>query len=412
MWHRLIFVTLLLGASAAAAPLVVVSIDGLDHRWLRDADELGLQIPTLRHMMAQGVRADGVTGIVPTVTWPSHTTMLTGVTAATHGIPSNNQPDKPGMRWWWSSFLKVPTLWHLTHNAGMTSGAVWWPVTAGADINWNLPEFWEDPDLPYRSLLAVLKQSTSGLPEAIAAEYPTFLRQAMGDLQRVQATRHILERHQPDLMLLHLGELDHEAHETGAFSLNARATVEYIDQLLAALLSSVPDESYVAIISDHGFETWRRIYRPNVVLKETGLAARAEVGEGLFGVTSEDAAKLFRDRLASDKALAREVPIGEVRAMAPQFSHWLAAFETGFQILPHPADAGTVVDDAEMHGTHGLWPTRDDYAASFLVTGPRIKHGTIPRISMLDIGPTFADILGLELRAAEGTSFWNLLARD
>ena len=178
------------------------------------------------------------------------------------------------------------------------------------------------------------------------------------------------------------------------------------------MLSSVPDESYVAIISDHGFETWRRIYRPNVVLKETGLAARAEVGEGLFGVTSEDAAKLFRDRLASDKALAREVPIGEVRAMAPQFSHWLAAFETGFQILPHPADAGTVVDDAEMHGTHGLWPTRDDYAASFLVTGPRIKHGTIPRISMLDIGPTFADILGLELRAAEGTSFWNLLARD
>ncbi len=412
MRHRLIVLSLLLTIGAVAAPLVVISIDGLDHRWLRDADELGLQIPNLRGMMALGVRADGVTGIVPTVTWPSHTTMITGVRAETHGIPSNDQPDKPGMRWWWASYLKVPTLWHLTHAVGMTSGAVWWPVTAGADINWNLPEFWDDPKLPYKSLWSVLQQSSPGLPEAIAAEYPTFLRQEMGDLQRVQATRHILDHHQPDLMLLHLGELDSEAHETGAFSLNARATLEYQDELLGELLTSVPDGSYVAIVSDHGFESRSRWYRPNVVLKEAGLTDRAEVGDGLFGVTSENTAEFFRGRLANDKDLVREVPIAEVREMAPHFSHWVAAFETGFGTVPHPDDTGAAVEEAELHGVHGLWPTREGYRAAFLITGPKIKHGRIPRISMLDIGPTFADILGLDLHVAEGTSFWNLLTRD
>ena len=58
---------------ARTAPLLVLSVDGLDWRYLRDADRLGLKIPNLRRLMAEGEVAQGVIGVYPTVTWPSHT---------------------------------------------------------------------------------------------------------------------------------------------------------------------------------------------------------------------------------------------------------------------------------------------------------------------------------------------------
>src|SRR5437764_633831 len=66
--------------------LLVISIDGLDWRYLANADVLGLHIPTLRRFMAEGDVADGVLGEYPTLTWPSHTTLVTGVPPRDHGI--------------------------------------------------------------------------------------------------------------------------------------------------------------------------------------------------------------------------------------------------------------------------------------------------------------------------------------
>jgi predicted AlkP superfamily pyrophosphatase or phosphodiesterase len=71
--------------------LVLLSVDGLDHRYLRDCDKLGLKIPNIRRMMREGIWANGVVGEVPTITWPAHTTILTGVPPAIHGIQANQR---------------------------------------------------------------------------------------------------------------------------------------------------------------------------------------------------------------------------------------------------------------------------------------------------------------------------------
>src|SRR5678816_4397143 len=76
-------------AQAAAHRLLVISVDGLDWRYLRDRDALGLKIPNLRKLMAKSQIADGVVGVWPTITWPSHTTMLTGLRPDQHGILGN-----------------------------------------------------------------------------------------------------------------------------------------------------------------------------------------------------------------------------------------------------------------------------------------------------------------------------------
>ncbi len=97
MIRSFVFALLFSAPVFAAQPLVVISVDGLDNRYLAEADQRGLKIPTLRRLMREGQYSRGVVGVVPTITWPSHTTILTGVDPVVHGILSNWRP--PGDRY-------------------------------------------------------------------------------------------------------------------------------------------------------------------------------------------------------------------------------------------------------------------------------------------------------------------------
>ena len=160
----LLGVAWLAASSAIAQPrkLLVISIDGLDTRYLHDADRLGLKIPHLRRLMAEGTLAAGVVGIVPTVTWPSHTTIITGVAAEDHGILTNDQPGKPGQRWWFTSFLRARTLWQAALEKQLKTATVYWPVTVGAGVEFNFPEFWEERSGHDILFEPIARQATKG----------------------------------------------------------------------------------------------------------------------------------------------------------------------------------------------------------------------------------------------------------
>ena len=129
------------------------------------------------------------------------------------------------------------------------------------------------------------------------------------------------------------------------------------------------------------------------------------VEDGIFAVRSEKAARLFRAQTGKpNSVIARELPLDEALQMAPKFEGYTAFFENTFGVMPVDEDTGPVIGPGNNRGYHGLWPTRDDYRAAFLLWGPGIHTGEIPEISMLDIGPTFADILGLELPRTQGKS--------
>src|SRR4026208_238528 len=98
-----------------AIPVVLISIDGLKPDYVLDADKHGLKIPNLRRLAAEGAHASGVTGVLPTVTYPSHSTMVTGVAPSKHGIIANSPFDPFSKNlngwYWYAEDLKVPTLW-------------------------------------------------------------------------------------------------------------------------------------------------------------------------------------------------------------------------------------------------------------------------------------------------------------
>ncbi|MSV30713.1 MAG: alkaline phosphatase family protein [Bryobacterales bacterium] len=410
--HRLAALAVLAGflsesSLAQQRKLLVISVDGMDTRYLKDADRLGLKIPTLRRLMAEGTTAQGVVGIVPTVTWPSHTTIISGVPSEEHGILTNDQPGQPGQRWWFTSFLKAPTLWKIAHDKGLKTATVYWPVTVGATVDFNFPEFWVKRSEHEIEFAPIAERSTPGLLDKVAKVYPKFKRDLWDDEAGILAVRYLLEFERPDLTLVHIADLDSEAHEKGAFTAAAHKVLENQDRLIGQALEKLPAGTIVAVVSDHGFENIDKVVRPNAMLKAASLPAEAVVSNGLIGVKDARAAAHFRTLAGKPSSvIAREVPMAEVRKMAPMLKDWIAAFEPSAGHVAAAAQDGAPISEGNHTGTHGLWPTRANYRASFLLWGPGVKRGKLGEVSMLELGPTFAEILGLPLPGAKMASLW------
>ena len=125
---------------------MLVSIDGLRPEFYLNGK---WPAPTLQYMARGGSVAEGVRGVFPTVTYPSHTTMVTGALPARHGIYYNTpfEPEGQSGRWYWEeSLIQSRTLWDAAREAGLVTATVQWPVTVGAPIDYCVPEFWSlDP---------------------------------------------------------------------------------------------------------------------------------------------------------------------------------------------------------------------------------------------------------------------------
>ncbi len=378
-------------AQAAAHRLLVISVDGLDWRYLRERDALGLRIPNIRKLMAKSQVADGVVGVWPTITWPSHTTMLTGVRPDQHGILGNaGGPPDPALSYWSAAKIKVATLTQCLANQGRSVGAVNWPVTVDARINWNLPEVYARRNGDSSDMDTVDKFGTPGLVAEIGSAYPSFAQQWLDDRSRALATIYLLTRKHPDLMLLHLAELDSEQHEEGPFVPHAKAVVERSDELIGDILKVLPKDYALALVSDHGFEQVDHIANPKILAAGDGVTGAMTVTGGL--VTSSDPQAIAWLRTQSGKGeIGREVPPEELKAYAPQLSG------TGFEPAAHVmfGNGKQAREASQTKGNHGFWPTRPDYHSIFLLSGAGIRPARLGTIEMVSLKQRLAGALGV-----------------
>ncbi|MGY4537100.1 putative AlkP superfamily pyrophosphatase or phosphodiesterase [Mucilaginibacter sp. UYNi724] len=147
IYGALIVLVALLGlkqSAIAQAPqakyVILVTIDGFRPEFYLDSVKYAM--PTVRELMKNGVAAQGLNPVFPSVTYPDHTTMITGVTPAKHGIYYNTPFEAEGAtgKWYWDySLIKSPTLWDAMHKAGKTTACVRWPVTVNAPIDYRIP---------------------------------------------------------------------------------------------------------------------------------------------------------------------------------------------------------------------------------------------------------------------------------
>lgn len=404
LWTMMVALSLTLVVALTAGPvaaqsvrgerLLVISVDGLDYRYLRDADKLGLRIPHLRRLMREGEVTEGIVGVFPTVTWPSHTTLITGVTPAEHGILSNRRPRNEGGDYYWDvGLLKSKTLWEKAGEAGLRTAAITWPVTVGAKIDYNLPEYFQKRRGGAMDLPSIESKATPELVGKIARDFPSFAQEWMDDRTRALATIWLLKKATPDLLLLHFVDLDAEAHELGPFTREASAVLEYTDELIGAIVAAVPREMVVAIVSDHGFERTDKVVNLPAVLKKEGITGELTATPGLVTTREKGVAEWLRQASRDGRfGVGREVPADEVATFAPRLRSSLAAFEPA----PHHtfgSGSEEIYGKPVEIGVHGLWPGRNDYRSTLILRGPGIRAGRRPEASMLTIAPRLEEIL-------------------
>src|SRR5438309_10646044 len=106
----------------AERKVVMISIDGLKGTTLASIAKRKLNTPNLNEFTGKGSVSEGLQGVFPTVTYPNHTTLVTGRSPAAHGILGNTLFDpekKMNAAWYWySEQIQVPTLWDAARQKG------------------------------------------------------------------------------------------------------------------------------------------------------------------------------------------------------------------------------------------------------------------------------------------------------
>jgi predicted AlkP superfamily pyrophosphatase or phosphodiesterase len=422
------------GSAVIAAPpasVVLVVIDGMRPDYYTRADAYGLRIPALRALMARGRYAEGMLSVFPSVTYPAHTTMVTGTSPRAHGI-STNLPFDPWMTnaggWnWYAESIKTKTLWTAAHEAGDTTAAIFWPVTVGAAIDYDVPQLWRqrvDEDL---KLLAAVS-SPRGFARELAT-HASLPAEHRSDKERGDADAYVLREKKPALALMYFADLDTEEHRSGPASPEVFATLEGIDAQLGRLVeATVAAHTYETttflVVSDHGFLPVSTETRPAAWLAHEGLITRGAGGRvtdwqaqvlpagGSCGIVlrdPKDAALVARvdavlTRLAADPAngiakVDREAEL--VRLGGYGEATFALEAARSFEFVPGIDDPP--VRPSGHKGTHGYSPEIPEMHASFIAAGPGIHRGPpLPLVRMIDLAPTVARILHLDLPNAEG----------
>lgn len=392
-----------------------------------------MKLPVLSTLAAQGVSARGVIGVLPTLTYPSHITLVTGVSPAKHGV-SNNLTFDPQAKnqtgwYWYASDVRVPTLWAATHAKGLKTANVHWPVSVGAPgIDENLPQIWRTGTADDPKLLAAL--ATPGLlaelEKAIGVPYAQGIDESVeGDANRVRFAAAILATRKPDFMTVYLAGIDHEEHRSGPGSAAANAAIEQTDTLVGQLVSAarvaMPDVTIV-LVSDHGFQpvtTDINLFKPFV---DAGLITLGADGKPttwlampwLAGGTAavrlarpDDPALVERVRgvlaaIASDPAYHVTTILDRsavVKAGGASEASFFVALQAGFETGRDPA--APVAKPAAYKGMHGYLPSDSAMRSTLIVAGPGIVHGDLGDVDMRAIAPSIARVLGVALPSAE-----------
>ena len=432
------FLGLLLSATTVPAqtnhtPVVLISIDGLKPEYVLEADAHGLKIPNLRRFLGEGTYSTGVHGVIPTVTYPSHTTLVTGASPGKHGIYANNTFDPLGKNedgwYWYAEDIKVRTLWDVAAAAHLATSNVHWPVTVSARIDWNLPQYWRAGTPDDRKLLRVL--ATPGLLDALEKDLGPYAdgidESITGDENRAKFAVRLIELKHADFTTVYLTALDHEEHTTGPFSPESIATLERIDAALGSVLDAIQraynGRAVVCVVSDHGFVRTTKALHLGVAFRKGGLIdfdAKDKITSWkamIWGSGGSEVIVLKDKKDAATKSkvsallakLAASPANGIARIIGEDELHsrggfpdaqFLVSLKPGF--VTGEGVSGSLVTDASIKGIHGYWPDFPEMNSSFFLMGPGVPAAhSVGAIDMRSIAPTLAQFLGVTLPAAE-----------
>ncbi len=448
-----LLVTPLRSASLPASDRIVVmiSVDGLPADYLDDPEA---DLPAIRALATEGVRAKGMIAVSPSVTWPNHTTLVTGVYPARHGVVGNNYLDRatgkhvvlisdPVLDK--DQIVRTPTVYDLAHAAGLKTAAIRWPASRNAHtLDWTIPdvklidlvEKYTTPSLLKETESAGIALFDRNDPKVKAGTEPI-----PSDEACVQIFNLILHNHRPNLALLHLVDVDHVEHTEGPRTKEAYAAAkkadEQVRQVWDELKRDFPGKATLIVASDHGFSATKQFILPNVILRKAGLiemSGKKETTGPVHVVVQGGAAMVYlldpgkRLEIAQRVKKAFRGVDGVSKVVSPEELHKFGVAEPKDD--PHAPDmllfakegcafGDTAAGDLpyeqkpERKGGHGHDPSIPHLHATFVAWGEGLRHGArLGTISSVSVAPTIAELLGISIPDADGKPLTGVLATN
>ncbi len=362
--------------------LILVSIDGLGADVAESA-----ATPALDRLAARGLRVTALVPVYPTVTFPNHYSIATGLYPAEHGIVANHFPGTERTGWYRmsdresvqdGSWYRGEPIWVAAEKAGMVSAAYYFVGTEAA-VQGISPTYWYPFD--------------ASVPGDARVD------QALDWLRLPSAQR-------PHLITLYFEDVDVAAHAAGPDSPRALAAILRADGYLERLLDGIDrlpiaESVHVVVVSDHGQRAVIPDQEPFVVSEHADLDGLVlQDGGSYLHVWTPDGgttrARALRDRVNASWRHGRAWLKGESPA------HWRVTDDARFADLVLMADPGyTVVSKPDRiaklkAGKHG-WDPRDPAMHGILVAGgSSLPAGVeVGPVGAVDVYPLMLAILGL-----------------
>jgi predicted AlkP superfamily pyrophosphatase or phosphodiesterase len=364
------------------ASLVLISLDGFRADYLDRQD-----LPSIRRVLQRGARARSLVPVFPTLTFPNHYSMVTGLRVERHGIVSNIFFD-PDRRQTYSmrepqtvgdgSWYRGEPVWVTAERQGMVAACYFWPGSEAA-IGGIRPTLWTKYD--------------GTVPNHVRVD--TIL-----DWLRLPDER------RPHVLTLYMSDVDSASHQNELGAGNIDTAIRGVDSALGRLLDGIDtlpirDRVFLVLSSDHGMTSTSKaqIVAIDDLIDTTGILLAESGPVGNLHITGTRHADDVRDalnrRLTHGRAyLRKDVPERLHYRADPRIGDIVIIMSEGYMIETAERRARRTRD--EPFGMHGWDSALPSMRAIFVVAGPGVRPGiTVPEVENVDVYPFLAEILGL-----------------
>lgn len=374
-------------ATTEPASVLLVSIDGFRADFL----DRGIT-PHLSRVAREGVRAQWMNPSYPSLTFPNHYTLVTGLRPDRHGIVHNTMRDAElgdfnlrlrdaiaDGRWWGGE-----PIWVGMERAGLRTATLFWPGSEAA-IDGVRPTRWT----PYDGDVSMQQRVDT----------------VLGWLSEPATTR-------PRLATLYFDALDHSGHDFGPESAQTNATVAEVDAAIGRLLRGLSsrglgDRVNLVIVSDHGMApVATEQVLPVEDLVDPALATRVTHGQVLGflprpGKEQAAEAQLLGRHEHHECWRKSELPAHWHYGNHPRIPPIVCQMQVGWDAMPREALARR--KPGQTRGSHGFDPTAPEMRALFVASGPAFRNGVqLSPFDNVDVYPLLARLVGIQPAANDG----------
>lgn len=411
--------------------LYIMSFDGLSKIDISKIEKM----PNFKKFFQFASGCKSVESVYPTLTYSAHTSITTGVYPAKHGIINNTklQMYKNNPDWYWyESEIKRPTFQELANKNGYEILSILWPVMGKSKyIKYNMPEIFSNKI--YRG--QIYTSLRAGTPSYQIKMFLKFFKL----IKRIAepyldnfihaAYLYSIENYNADINMIHYIDLDYERHRYGFNSKEANIALERLDRRLGDIIKTLKkcgkyEDAVIVILGDHSsIDGENNIYLNTLFYKLNYLEKLNKNKVGKYKIVSKScdgSSYIYADKNIKDEEIIKIIkPLEErgilekiynnkeiIKLGADPSARFMLEAKRGYFFKNEIMDRIIIpVKEAKTYiNNHGYSPyLKEDYETVFFISGKGIKKGKwIDYMRLVDEGPTFAKIMGFEMKNTDG----------